>query len=273
MTINNRSHHAMLDLLNQSYQQIVAREQFLNIVVNGQDFRPRIEWFHDAVRAFTSGTVPESAARTRLSIESLALDMERLRAIVPNPLHPKVTMRKQSATQAVVLSGDLHDTSEATLRRELAEFYQNYTVFFVALLAETADRNFQARTDEANQQVESLADVEYALRQAQGAVSLDATLRDHGIDAATQAAVKQTLKDKKKPTLNEMLASLKIVQNLIDKSIANMDSAHFSYAASQLAMYEQSKDVVKKLAEKGLNLAGKFVQDSLARQGGRGRGV
>lgn len=265
----------MLELLHKCYQQIAGIEQHLNVVVNARDFRPRIEWFHDAVRAFTSGSVPPEAPKTRLSIESLALDMERLRGICAGPLHPRVTMRKQSASQAVVPVGEFAGMSEAALKVELTDLYANYTVFFVALLAETADYNFYTRTDAANQAVTDLVEVEHVLRQAGAkAADIDSAMRHTHLEPTVQAKVKKSLEGKKKPSMDELMASLNLVQREIDKDISSMDGAHFSYAASQLAMYEQSKDMVKKLAGQGLNLAGRFLEESMQRSGTtRGRGM
>jgi len=50
----------------------------------------------------------------------------------------------------------------------------------------------------------------------------------------------------------------------VDKTIASIDKAHLEYAGSQLAMFEEGREVVKQLAAKGMNLAGRFVESAMA---------
>src|SRR5690554_2072969 len=92
----------LLNLLHRAYEPIAAIEQAMGIVVSLSDFRPRIEFFHDAVRAYASGTVPLHLPGTRLSVEQLARDAQQLKAIQEAPLHPSVTKRAPTASQAVV---------------------------------------------------------------------------------------------------------------------------------------------------------------------------
>ena len=53
-----------------------------------------------------------------------------------------------------------------------------------------------------------------------------------------------------------------------------LEQSHMSYATGQLAIYEESKETIKRLGQQGLNLAGKFVEQAMSAAGkGHGRGV
>jgi hypothetical protein len=57
-----------------------------------------------------------------------------------------------------------------------------------------------------------------------------------------------------------------------DKQIKTIEQAHFSFATGQLAIYENAREVVKKMAVSGMNIVGNFVESAVqaARSGGRG---
>jgi hypothetical protein len=69
----------------------------------------------------------------------------------------------------------------------------------------------------------------------------------------------------------EALAMLAQVERGLDAEKKRVEQSHLSYATGQLAVYEDAKDTVKKLASQGLNLAGKFLENAM-QQAGRGQG-
>lgn len=56
-----------------------------------------------------------------------------------------------------------------------------------------------------------------------------------------------------------------------DKQIKTVEQAHFAFATAQLAIYENAKEVVKKMAVNGLNIVGNFVENAV-REATRGAG-
>jgi hypothetical protein len=44
------------------------------------------------------------------------------------------------------------------------------------------------------------------------------------------------------------------------------------YASAQRGLFEDGKDIIKKLAAKGMNLAGRFVEEAMAAARGSDRG-
>jgi hypothetical protein len=270
---------ALLTLLNRAYEPIVAIEQAMSIVVSDSDFRPRIEHFHDAVRAFASGA-PLHLAGTRLSIEKLAMDAQRLKAIQEAPLHPSVTKRGTSASQALVPTGPTGGMHPSQARSELTTHYKTYGVLFVALLADAADKNFQARQESLNGQVEEIGVLEQEVKSQPAAVVdlnnlIAAHVWDPDLKHFLQARMtKQNVARKAGVNKKEALTFLKAAGKAIDASILAIDAAHMAFGSVQLVFYEQSKDVVKNMAMQGLNVAGKFLQEALGAamgRGGRGR--
>ena len=267
---------ALLQLLTRLYEQIAHHETGLNIVVSESDYRPRIERFHDAVRVYTSDGDATFRPGGRLSVEYLAQDVSLLQALSENPLAPMHTHRRQSASTAVVAQGS--QSSSSALRYELADSYQRYAVLFVALLAETADMNYQTRTDEKNAQVEELAALQHTAR-TQGAdnqaVAFDEMLQNYLLDEELRARLRANKRRKKRrmialPDFDEMLEE---EMQAIDAQISRIEDGHTTFVMKQLLLYQRSQEVVKRMAQEGLNIAGKFVEDAMSEVMGRsGRG-
>jgi len=217
-----RQKDALIPLINEAYEQIRVIEQEQGFGAGPSDFRPRIELFHDAIRAYTAGHSPYESTG-RLTLERLAWDIETLRALQANPLQQMAGAQKLSPHQAVVLHRPDAKQDQRALRSELAQLYKTYTVFFVAILAETADMNHSSRMEEYDQEIEDLAQ--------QGGIK------------AKQAMAR------------------------IDAAQKKLESLHLTWLSGQLAMYEESKDVVQQLLRNGLNMAGKFLQDAMAQSG------
>ncbi|MFO0109587.1 MAG: hypothetical protein ACK52W_03515, partial [Alphaproteobacteria bacterium] len=80
-----REQDAILTLMQGKYEHILPIEAEWGIRFEEGDMRPRIEHFHDAVRALTSGADIFDKA-SRLSVEHLAYDLSQLRQIQSRPV-------------------------------------------------------------------------------------------------------------------------------------------------------------------------------------------
>ncbi len=275
---NKAKKDALINMLAKIYHDILPIEQRHDIVVSGQDGRARIEYFHDAIRAFTSGSADVYGAAGRLSVEYLSYDVVVLRNICVNPLAPLHGLRKLSPETAVIpkkelAAGGMRASKET--KRLLIDLYTTYSVLFVALLAESAERNHMSRVEDKNAEVEALSMLEARLAEAesQGRVNIQAQMEAMIEDEALRKKLKAAIKAVKAKNAHEAGKVIRELSKAIDKDIAVIDKAHFTYVTSQLAIYEQSKDIVRRMAQQGMNLVGQFVEDAMAaaRTGPRGR--
>ena len=77
MTFNHSQQQAIIELMTGKYAQILPIEQEWGIRLHEGDMRPRIEHFHDAVRALTSGEANIYEKNSRLSAAVSRLPKER----------------------------------------------------------------------------------------------------------------------------------------------------------------------------------------------------
>ena len=235
-----------------------------------EDYRPRIERFHDAVRAFTSGVSPYEA-RSRLSIEWLANDMQNLRAIQSDPLVMMPGAERNSPSKALAIKqqngvGDQRQ-SKRQARTELGERYKNYAVMFTALLAESADMNHASRMEDQDRAVEELQEVKEAIA-GKKKVNLQQVaqqiLGDLGI---VQQLPKGTL------TSDDANNALNNAQSRADATQEKLENAHMTWLSGQLVLYQEGKDIVQQLQSNGLDMAGRFLSEAMSRGAtGQGRG-
>jgi hypothetical protein len=276
---NKAEQQALITLLNRIYGEIRAIEEEWSIRGSDNDYRPRIEYFHDAIRALSSG---ETGSR-RLSVELLAYDISMLRHIQANPMkRTKGTKTSLSPGTDLVVHARQQKaggSSETSVKSELAERYKSYALLFAALLSDAADRNYQNRMDERNSEVEDLATLEQM-------VKLTAKKQDVEIDIEVFADqyiddpdmmnkilfAFHNAKQKKRMLASEAQRKLKEMMESNDKEIKTIEKAHFTFVTSQLAIYEGARDVVKKMATQGMNIVGQFVAAAVseATRGGRG---
>lgn len=280
MTIGSKEQEAILNLMHGKYERILVIEAEWGIRYAEGDMRPRIEHFHDAVRAYTSG-VDIYAKHSRLSVEHLAYDLAILRQIQERPVGNINRATDKSTSQALMKYTGGAPASKLPpqgTRTELAQHYRDYTVFFAALFAEVADRNFKSRQEEGEQQLADIGLVEHILEQ----------LSNGQMDVATaQAEMNHVEMDDLRERIQALLATKKLnarekhealhMLGQVEKGLKDdqkrIDQAHTSYVTGQLAVYEDAKDIVKKLAGAGLNLAGKFLQNAMQSAGkGQGKG-
>lgn len=279
MAVGKQEQEAILNLMHGKYELLLVLEAEWGIRFSEQDMRPRIEHFHDAVRALTSGA-DMYGKHTRLSVEHLAYDLAMLRHIQERPVGTVNRATEKSIGNALMKfmpgSPPPSKLPPQSVRSELVQHYRDYTVFFAAIFAPVADRNFKSRQEQGDQQIADVGLVEDILEK----------LANGQMDVATaQGELNHVEQDDLRERIQNLLASKKLTAKEKQEALAmigaiekglkdeqkRVDEAHTSYVTGQLAVYEDAKDIVKKLAGAGLNLAGKFLQNAM-QQAGQGRG-
>ena len=283
MAFNGGEQHAIVELMGNKYAQILPIETEWGIRLHEGDWRPRIEHFHDAVRALTSGSVDIYEKNSRLSVEHLAYDLSQLRLIQDKPLGKLNRATEKSASTEVAKRGEAASPfaklPPQVVRGQITALYKDYMVFFAALFAEIADRNYQSRIDAIDGSVEDLALLEQVIKQliagkithAQAQEEMMHVERDDLREKLQRMLARKALTAREK---QEALELVGLVDQGLEKEKKSLEQAHMHYATGQLAVYESAKDIVKQLAGQGLNLAGKFVDKAIAAAGqGKGRGA
>lgn len=281
MAFSGKEQVAIVELMSAKYAQILGIEQEWRIRLHEGDMRPRIEHFHDAVRALTSGEADIYEKNSRLSVEHLAYDIGQLRIAQDKPVGKINRAIEKSAGSAIVKRGQA-GASQAKLppqavRAQISALYKDYTVFFAALFAEIADRNYQARVDAIDGNVEDLALLEEIIKQlAAGKLTTAQAMEE--IMHVERDDLRERLQDmlaRKSVTAAEkqkIFNTLGLIQSNLDKEKKNLETAHLHYATGQLAVYEEAKDTIKRLNQMGMNLAGKFVENAMQQTTGKGKG-
>jgi hypothetical protein len=275
MKTQTRDQEAIIALLTRIYFDIAAIEEQFKLIAGNGDMRPRIEYFHDAVRAFTS----EEEDNRRLNIELLSYDLRCLRYIQKMPLSPfKQGPQNLSPSQTIITTEAnltaINAKPDRATRARLADLYQHYAVMFAALLKPSAEHDYQERTSIINNDIQEINNI----------ISKFEKNADIGVIAALAQQLEedelriiiitflQRQKHKSKEDVKKLLGHLKNIIKQKDNAIKKIDNAHFEFAVAQLGIFEESKDMLKKLAAQGMNLIGKFVEASIAetrRQMGR----
>ncbi len=232
MTSSHPAAHALIALITPVYEALRDLETPLLLTVGKGDVRVRVEYFHDAVRAFTAGET-RGDTTGRLSVEQLAYDLSAIRYLQQKPLaalHPKHVHASPGSAlvtrSSKALVGGYARTATRDDKQRLADFYLRYGLLFAALFKPVTDRDARDRVEEIDAQVS-------ALLQAK-----------NGKDRA----------------------------KALDKVRKTVETAQMDFSTAQLGLYEEGKDMVKALAADGLNLAGQFVASATARDTQRGRG-
>lgn len=274
MKLSRGEQESIVGLLTRIYHDICELETQFRLLIGEGDFRPRIDYFHDAVRAFTNANPKERESGGRLSVEYLAYDISCLRYIHAMPLAPfkPHAANLSPSTEIIKLDQQLAPMAVKPGRVEkerIAELYQRYGVLFAALLKPLADSDFNERADDLNHDVEHIHTLQQkceAVLEGKGRESDIEALLGHLDDETLRLEVLALLrgKGKGKDEIKKLIQLLKERSKAKDKEIAGIEAAHLNYALGQLAIYEESKDMVKKLAQQGMNLVGKFVESSIA---------
>ncbi len=272
-----REQQGIVDMLARLCEEIRALELPLALMVGNGDFRPRIEYFHDAVRALTQGGNRHREAGGRLSIEFLAYDVSALRYLSAMPLSPLNPHHQHlsPSTQVVPAADAARGAAKKAARVEkqrLGELYGNYALLFVALFKPLADRDWRDRVEEMDEQVQQVNDVLHALEQlglGKGSEQAVRTAMAHceSIEAEQVAnSLLQKQNYKRASLMAQGINRLKAQITGIDRAIAGVETAHMQYVTAQLGIYEQGKETVKKMAAQGINLAGRFTEAAAAEQ-------
>lgn len=169
MGFDGHEQAAIIELMHGKYSQLLPIETEWGIRLHEGDWRPRIEHFHDAVRALTSGEADLYAKQSRLSVEHLAYDLGQLRQIQSKPVGLINRATEKSAGSALVKQGAGHasvpKTPPQAVRGQLVSLYRDYMVFFAALFAQVADINYQSRMETMDNSVADLALIEQVMGQ------------------------------------------------------------------------------------------------------------
>lgn len=270
----NAEGKGIIEILTRLYHDIREIEDAYSLRVGGSDFRTRIDYFHDAVRALVSGS-PEA----RLSVEMLAYDVSAMRYVQAMPLSPLQANAAPPAREirpSPTTGLPAAPAPTRAVKQRLKELYQHYALLFSALLKPYADEDYHAREDELNHDVGELAAVKQKLEAyASGKGTLAALTQavNHLEDSEMRQMIDALLRKKAgKPELKKAAEALKARMGGKDKEIAAIGKAHLNYGMAQLGIYEEGKDTVKSMAMRGMNLAGQFVENAMrqaAREMGR----
>jgi hypothetical protein len=288
MAFDGAEQAAIIELMHGKYGQLLAIESEWGIRLHEGDWRPRIEHFHDAVRALTSGSDDMYAKNSRLSVENLAYDLGQLRHIQDKPIGLINKVTEKSAGTQVVKQGDAGATTPRmppqAVRGQIVALYRDYMVFFAALFAQVADINFQARTETIDSSVTDLDRIEQTMKQlmtmkqlisgkmtaAQAMAEMMHVERDDLRERIQAMLAKKALSAREK---QEALALITQIEKGLNEEKKKLDKSHLSYATGQLAVYEEAKETIKRMNQMGLNLAGKFVENAMNAAGqGKGQG-
>lgn len=276
---------AIIELMHGKYRALLTIETEWGIRLHEGDWRPRIEHFHDAVRALTSGSADLYATNARLSVENLAYDLGQLRQIQSKPIGLINRATEKSAGSALVKQSEagahipVPKLPPSDVRAQLVSLYRDYMVFFAALFAQVADINYQSRTEAMETTASDLAMIEDVmgkllagkLTQAQALNELMHVERDDLRERIQALLARKSLTPRDR---QEALAMMAQIGKGMKEERDRLDQAHLHYATGQLAVYEASKDTIQRIHREGLNLAGKFVENAMAAAGkGKSRGV
>jgi hypothetical protein len=281
MPVNRSEIQALVSLMDGHYQKIRSIETLWGIMGVEGDFRPRIEYYHDAIRMLMSGEDDPTSKFDRLAPERLAYDVAMLRQIIAKPASAGRGKQNYSAADTLVplgqAGGGVDHEPDRKQRQELSQFYKDYTVLFVAILAPKVEDNAQIRSEETENVLNDCASLKQALEQvATGSASMEEmvdVVQDLEHDELRKAM--KTLLARGQLSKEDIAKAITKLSETRDKVVMEkktLDQASMNFSMGQLAIYEEAKDTVKRLANQGLNIAGKFVDSTLARGQGGGRG-
>jgi len=270
MKLSPAEQEQLVQLLTRLYFDILEIETRFGLAVGDGDWRPRIDYFHDAVRAFTSEAAIAADGTSRLNIEWLAYDVAALRYIQSMPLSPldphPGSPHTVLATRRPKELSVAHARPDRQAKERLAELYQHYAILFAALLKPFADNDFRERTDAAQQDIGNVHALIQQFETGKSAAAIANTVNHLEDDKLRSNLLRflQSEQHKKKPEVKKLLAGLKGEIKKKNKTIKEVEKAHMDYGLAQLGIYEGAKDAIKKMAASGMNLAGKFVESAMA---------
>lgn len=167
--------------------------------------------------------------------------------------------------------------------RGLKELYANYTVLFAAVVKDTVDRDFKALVENMDEIVSEAADIKQIIEELINQNALEFEDIEQISEQCQNEDIKKQvmlilhqMQQQKQQKRNAEIEGDKIIKKMeemmhaADVKITATDKAHFNFLANQLMVYQSSTEMIKKLAEQGLNIAGKFVEQAAAAGVSRG---
>ena len=124
MKLSATEQESLVALLTRIYHDIRGLEETYGLLIGDGDFRPRIEYFHDAVRAFTSQDPNHYKTGGRLTVELLAYDVVSLRAIYAKPLAPFAPHTPILSASTEVLAPTYRDLEIPRQRQNHGQFHE-----------------------------------------------------------------------------------------------------------------------------------------------------
>jgi hypothetical protein len=270
----------LINIIQNKYAEISEIERKFGIFGIDGDFRPRIEHYHDAIRAIDNDVADGLHRNSRLSAERLAYDVEMLRQITARPTVAGRGEHHLSTQNEVALNQQLAENinPDAADKRKLTALYRDYTVFFIALLLEKIEDNITARTEENDILVQDCYRLEQALAGLNaGNIDINNVIKSAKMLENDGLRHKiMTMLAKGAPSKDEISSSIATLQN-VRRSLAEekktLDAAGMRFATSHLMVYEGAKDTVKQLMQSGINIAGKHTESAMQHnQGSKERG-
>ncbi|MDX2113908.1 MAG: hypothetical protein SFW63_09300 [Alphaproteobacteria bacterium] len=270
MKLNPKEQEQLTSLMTRLCEEIRTIESEYGLVVGEGDFRPRIDYFHDAVQALFSGEAKHLEDGGRLGVEFLAYDVQCLRYLITMPLSPfKAKGGMDSAhSELVALDHQLvaqPRRPDRKTKERLIELYEHYSVLFAALLKPQADADTHERTGDLDADVRELSAI---IQQCEkGNSNAVANLANHLEDEQLRAELIAFIQNggmKKPEMVKKLIAALKAKSKAKDKARAALEKAYMDYSLTQLALFENSRDMLKKMATQGMNLVGSFVETSIS---------
>ena len=277
MKLSPSDQESLITLLGRLHREIGEIEAEFALVIGKGDFRPRIDYFHDAVQAFFTEDTKALANGGRLSVEFLAYDLRCLRYIESMPLAPFIAGGgAQSASFDMLSLGDGSLAAKPkrpnrAVRERLVDLYRHYGVLYAALLKPCADQDYEEQSENLVHDSKDLTSI---------LVQLEALTHGKGSKATTIEAINhvedeqlrqeltaffQQAGSNKQEALRKMINYLKNHRKKKEATLKTIETAHTDYAMNQLAIYESSRELLKKMATQGMNLVGKFVEASIAK--------
>lgn len=285
----------LIAVMNEVYGRLSALESANDLLISPQDMRPRIDYFHDAVRLFMSHPEEIYAENSRLSTKALADDIQWLRFLQQKPFsalqvaphapapqggnlarllparkEKEVALRKQKPSPA----------EKSMLRSQLVDEYTTYAMLFIALFAETVDVNFKMRTEEMQVNYTDLQEVQKMVRMTQqGLVEPDRILQalrsmenEQQQDILLQIFHNRTVRLREK--LMAMASKLQDMIYNLQGQIKGLDKDHTRVLAYKMHMMQENKALVMELESLGLQLSGLHMGKAISGKGvDLGRGV
>jgi hypothetical protein len=270
----------LINIIQNKYAEISEIERKFGIFGMEGDFRPRIEHYHDAIRAIGHDVGDGLERNSRLSAENLAHDVEMLRQITARPTVAGRGEQHLSTHNELTLASEvgIDNSPSSATKRQLTALYRDYTVFFIALMLEKIEDNINARTEENNVLVQDCYRLEQALAGLEsGAIDINAVIKSAKMlenDGLRHKIMNMLAKGT--PTKDEISSSIATLQN-VRRNLATeqktLNTAGMRFATSHLMVYEGAKDTVKQLMQSGVNIAGKHTESAMQHnQGNKERG-